>query len=278
MEDSASALHSFWFCVYSLHKVGSARLVCPAMGSVKEVLIVMLVCHVRALSARMSPWLGYESGPCLSWRLGVETNNIRFWRTVPSDCLRYMQNYMLEGQYEHDLNMVVYQITSYMLTIDQVGDGFDSWIFDVDDTCISNLEYYRRSRRFGVDPFDPLDFKSWAVGGCSPAIPAVLELFQHLTDSGFKVFLITGRDIDSLGKATEQNLVSQGFIGYERLILRGPEYRGQSAIVFKSAARRALVEEGYRIWGNVGDQWSDLVGDCLGERTFKLPNPMYFVP
>lgn len=111
----------------------------------------MLLGLARTLATRLSPWLGYESGPCLSWRLGVETNNIRFWHTVPSDCLRYMQNYMLEGQYEHDLNMVVYQITSYMLTIDQVGDGFDSWIFDVDDTCISNLDYYRRSRRFGYE-------------------------------------------------------------------------------------------------------------------------------
>lgn len=35
---------------------------------------------------------------------------------------------------------------------------------------------------------------------------------------------------------------------------------------------------GYRIWGNVGDQWSDLQGNCTGNRTFKLPNPMYFVP
>lgn len=39
-----------------------------------------------------------------------------------------------------------------------------------------------------------------------------------------------------------------------------------------------LQAEGYIIWGNVGDQWSDLQGDCVGNRTFKLPNPMYFVP
>lgn len=49
-------------------------------------------------------------------------------------------------------------------------------------------------------------------------------------------------------------------------------------MVYKSEMRRKIVEEGYRIWGNVGDQWSDLHGQFVGNRTFKLPNPMYFVP
>ncbi|XP_039809242.1 vegetative storage protein 2-like isoform X2 [Panicum virgatum] len=57
-----------------------------------------------------------------------------------------------------------------------------------------------------------------------------------------------------------------------------PEYRGQSSSVFKSAMRKQLVDEGYRIRGNVGDQWTDLQGDCAGDRVFKIPNPMYFVP
>lgn len=49
-------------------------------------------------------------------------------------------------------------------------------------------------------------------------------------------------------------------------------------MVYKSEIRRQLVAEGYKIWGNVGDQWSDLVGEEVGDRVFKLPNPMYFVP
>ena len=48
--------------------------------------------------------------------------------------------------------------------------------------------------------------------------------------------------------------------------------------MFKSAMRKQLVDEGYRIRGNVGDQWSDLQGDCAGDRVFEIPNPMYFVP
>lgn len=60
--------------------------------------------------------------------------------------------------------------------------------------------------------------------------------------------------------------------------VRSATERGRSAVEFKTEMRRRLVEQGYRIWGNVGDQWSDLQGQFVGNRTFKLPNPMYFVP
>jgi len=70
------------------------------------------------------------------------------------------------------------------------------------------------------DPYDPSAFRKWAmIGGC-PAIPSVLRLFGVLVDKGFKVFLLTGRDEESLGEVTKNNLHNQGFIGYERLILR----------------------------------------------------------
>jgi hypothetical protein len=59
---------------------------------------------------------------------------------------------------------------------------------------------------------------------------------------------------------------------------RGTGYRGQTSVAFKSAVRRQLAAEGYRLRGNVGDQWSDLQGGCVGDRVFKVPNPMYFVP
>ncbi|XP_074353338.1 acid phosphatase 1 isoform X2 [Apium graveolens] len=194
----------------------------------------------------------YSYSYCLSWRLAAETNDIRGWRTVPSECLRHVQSYMLLGQY-------------------------DAWILDVDDTCLSNIMYYKL-RQFGCEPYDPQGFKMWASKGGSPAIPATLRLFNKLVEAGFKVILITGRDEETLYQATSDNLHNQGFIGYERLILRSAANKGQGGVVYKSEKRKQLVEEGYRIWGNVGDQWSDLQGDFIGNRTFKLPNPMYFVP
>ncbi|KAL5991363.1 hypothetical protein ACLOJK_012271 [Asimina triloba] len=218
-----------------------------------------------------------ESCRCLSWRVAVEANNVRAWPTVPAQCLEYIETYMMQGQFEQDVGMVVGQIAEYMKDLMPAADGKDAWILDVDDTCLSNLIYYK-GKRFGCDPYDPWAFKKWVQSRSCRAIPAVLELFRKLVDGGYKVFLLTGRDEETMGPPTIDNLHSRGFVGYERLILRSSTYKGQSAVRFKSEVRRQLAAEGYRIRGNVGDQWSDLVGDFAGDRTFKIPNPMYFVP
>ncbi|XP_039161808.1 acid phosphatase 1 isoform X1 [Eucalyptus grandis] len=216
------------------------------------------------------------NGFWLSWRLAVEANNMSAWRTVPPQCQRHVESYMTGGQYEQDLKLTVDQVTTYANGITVSNDGMDAWILDIDDTIISNMLYYKR-KRYGCDPFDAAGFKAWAARGECPAIPAVLGLFKKLVDDGFKVILLTGRDQETLGPATFNNLRNQGFHGYERLIMKTQAYKGQRAITYKSDIRRQLVEEGYRIWGNVGDQWSDLQGQFVGKRTFKIPNPMYFV-
>ncbi|KAL2926840.1 Acid phosphatase 1 [Bienertia sinuspersici] len=214
---------------------------------------------------------------CLSWRMAVEANNMRGWRTIPTQCLRHVQGYMVGANTTRDISLIIDQAYAYLDGIDPLADAMDAWIFDVDDTCLSNLFYYR-VKRFGCDPYNPTEFKTWALRGENPAIQPVLRLFNKLIEVGYKVFLVTGRDEEALGDATLDNLVNQGFVGFERLIMRSAKYRGQSAITYKSKIRRQLVEQGYRIWGNIGDQWSDLQGNFTGDRTFKLPNPMYFVP
>ncbi|XP_059668162.1 acid phosphatase 1 isoform X2 [Cornus florida] len=255
------------------------------MQRIREILVFLfLAVFSKAVYSTKPPHWGYEgeavanrASYCLSWRMAVEANNIRAWRTIPTQCLRHIETYMIGGQYDRDLNLIVDHIITYIDAILLSHDGLDAWILDVDDTCISNIFYYK-GKRYGCDPYDPNGFKAWALRGGCTAIPAVLELFNKLVESGFKVFLVTGRDDETLGQATLDNLHNQGFVGYERLILRTAAYKGLGAVVYKSEIRKQLEGEGYRIWGNVGDQWSDLQGDCIGNRTFKLPNPMYFVP
>jgi predicted secreted acid phosphatase len=41
-----------------------------------------------------------------------------------------------------------------------------------------------------------------------------------LQDKGFKLFLLSGRDEETLGSCTSENLESEGFSGYERLLMR----------------------------------------------------------
>jgi hypothetical protein len=50
-----------------------------------------------------------------------------------------------------------------------------------------------------------------------------------------------------------------------------------TTIEYKSATRKHIESLGYDIVANFGDQYSDLKGG-YADRTFKLPNPNYFLP
>jgi HAD superfamily, subfamily IIIB (Acid phosphatase) len=58
---------------------------------------------------------------------------------------------------------------------------------------------------------------------------------------------------------------------------RGSSDNGKKAVAYKSEKRAELEAEGYRIHGSSGDQWSDLLGLPMAARSFKLPNPMYYI-
>jgi hypothetical protein len=58
---------------------------------------------------------------------------------------------------------------------------------------------------------------------------------------------------------------------------RGADEYETSAVVYKSERRLKIEKDGFRNRGNSGDQWSYLSGYSCGDRTFKLPNPMYFI-
>ena len=60
-------------------------------------------------------------------------------------------------------------------------------------------------------------------------------------------------------------------------ICRDEADNGKSTVQFKSEKRQELKHFHYRVAANVGDQWSDLTGEEAGIRTFKVPNPVYYV-
>ena len=62
------------------------------------------------------------------------------------------------------------------------------------------------------------------------------------------------------------------------ILSRTSDDHGKLATIFKSEKRNEMVNEGYRILGNSGDQWSDLLGSSQSIRSFKVPNPMYYIP
>lgn len=114
----------------------------------REVLVLFFLALLcKAIAIRSQPRT-IDASFCLSWRLAVETNNELPWRTVPNKCSQYVEDYLIHGQYERDLELIMEQALDYVNGISIVGDGKDAWILDVDDTCISNIYYYK-SKNYG---------------------------------------------------------------------------------------------------------------------------------
>lgn len=82
---------------------------------------------------------------CESWRMNVELNNIRDFSVVPSECTSYIGKYMTGSQFTIDSETTIDEITLYLNThCDLKSDGKDAWIFDIDDTLLSNVAYYKK--------------------------------------------------------------------------------------------------------------------------------------
>ncbi|KAM5579208.1 stem 28 kDa glycoprotein-like [Rosa sericea] len=212
---------------------------------------------------------------CLSWRLGVETHNIVGWTTVPAACEGYVGHYMLGHQYRQDSRAVTNEALLYAKSLDLTKDGKNLWVFDIDETTLSNLPYYSH-HGFGVEVYNSTAFNAWVLEGTAPALPESLKLYNKLLALGIKVAFITGRGV-SQRSVTEINLKYVGYHTWEKLVLKNSSYSGNTSVVYKSSERKELEKSGYRIIGNIGDQWSDILGTNVGDRTFKLPDPMYYI-
>nr|ACG43863.1 acid phosphatase 1 precursor [Zea mays] len=215
---------------------------------------------------------------CASWRLAAEANNLAPWAAVPPECAPHVRDYVTGSAYRSDLDLVARESAAYARAAAPAGaaDGRDAWVFDVDETLLSNLPYYAE-HGYGAELFDHHKFDEWVERGEAAAIPSSLKLYNEVRGLGFKTFLLTGRSEAHRG-VTVENLNKQGFHDWEKLILRAAGDREKTATVYKSEKRDEMEQEGYRILGNSGDQWSDLLGSSMSARSFKLPNPMYYIP
>ncbi|KAI8553689.1 hypothetical protein RHMOL_Rhmol05G0036100 [Rhododendron molle] len=232
---------------------------------------------------------------CDSWRYSVETNDAGKWSVVPARCEEYVEEYITGGPYRSDSEMVAVDASAFAGTVNVSGDGTDAWVFDIDETLLCNVPYYAHGTITPLIGF--LCFCFQRVGLCSvvrnksttkrlgtngwilaeaPALPASLKLYKEVQQLGFTIFLLTGRG-ESQRNITVKNLQYAGYSNWTRLILRQESDLGKLAILYKSERRKALEDEGYTIHGSSGDQWSDLSSFAIAARSFKLPNPMYYI-
>ncbi|KAA0061516.1 acid phosphatase 1-like [Cucumis melo var. makuwa] len=220
-----------------------------------------------------------EGNPrCESWKFAVEVNAAGSWKSVPRPCIAFVRDYFNGDRYLSDSRTVVNYSLTFANSVNMAGkeNGRNAWVFDVDETLLSNLPYYRVNG-YGSEAYNNTAFNEWVNKGLAPPLPMSLRLYKKLKHLGFKIFLLTGRG-ESQRNVTQRNLLEAGYFGWDNLIFRGPADEGKKAAVYKSEKRAELVKEGYVIQGSLGDQWSDLIGFALPNRSFKLPNPMYYIP
>jgi acid phosphatase len=146
-------------------------------------------------------------------------------------------------------------------------------VLDIDETALSNWDEEIQDD-FG---YIAKDWNDWVDKKQAPAIAGTLRLYKEAVAHGVFVFFITGRG-ESQKDATTDNLKSAGYDHWAGLALRGPHPKEQSTTEYKSGERKKIVDAGYHIILNVGDQLSDLNGNPQAERSVKLPNPFYYIP
>lgn len=197
----------------------------------------------------------------------------------PSPNLSIYKNQLLQyhnsGEYAKDINAVTHRASIYLkkrVGRNKIFRKKLAVVFDLDETALSNW------KTFSTDDFAyPLKhLHETQELGKDDVIPGTLRLYKTALKNKVAIFFITGRT-SKLRAATITNLNSAGYKQWTDLILKPDNFKGDSAAVFKTAARKKIEDQGYDIVFSIGDQLSDLKGG-YADRTFKLPNPFYYVP
>lgn len=173
-------------------------------------------------------------------------------------------------------------------------------VLDVDDTTLTTWNYEIASNW----AYNPTTNAAYVTGQLFPATPGMVDMATRAAAEGYAIFYITGRPT-SQEPATLGNLTSDGVgidAGYPAPttlsdgedglftkpdVTAYPDYlkvacaddpSGKcTTIHYKSATREHIESLGYDIVANFGDQYSDLKGG-FADRTFKMPNPNYYLP
>jgi predicted secreted acid phosphatase len=179
-------------------------------------------------------------------------------------------------------------------------NGIKAIVLDVDDTSLATWNY-----EISVNwAFTPASNAVFVNEQRFVPVPGMVELANEAAADGFAVIFLTGRgaaqEAATLGNLTSDGVgVDAGFptpttlnngedgLFTKPAVANYPDYLQAACagdpngscttIHYKSATRAHIESLGYDIVANFGDQFSDLEGG-FADRTFKLPNPNYFLP
>jgi hypothetical protein len=178
--------------------------------------------------------------------------------------------------------------------------GTRAIVLDVDDTTLLTWNY----EIFSNWAYNPTTNATYVNGQMFPAVFGMVDLVRTAEREGYAIFYLTGRpatqETATLGNLTEDHSgVDAGYpkptalrdgedglftkpavadySDYLQAACAGDPNGSCTTIHYKSATRAHIESLGYDIVGNFGDQFSDLEGGHA-DRTFKMPNPNYYLP
>jgi hypothetical protein len=141
-------------------------------------------------------------------------------------------------------------------------------VLDIDETSLSHYEELQATNFSGATAA----LAAAVISADSPPIAPTLAVYRAARARRISVFFITGRPQIS-EMPTTQNLDAAGYRERAGLSFKPND---AATIPFKSGQRAKIEKRGFRVVVNVGDQESDLAGGHA-DRSFKLPNPFYFI-
>jgi predicted secreted acid phosphatase len=173
-------------------------------------------------------------------------------------------------------------------------------VLDVDDTTLATWNY----ELFSNWAYNPTTNGTFVTEQRFPAVPGMVDLVKTAEREGYAIFFLTGRPA-AQEQATLGNLTADGvgvdagypkptplsngedglftkppvanYPAYLKTACAGDPNGSCTTLHYKSATRAHIESLGYEIVANFGDQFSDLNGGHA-DRTFKVPNPNYYLP
>ena len=192
--------------------------------------------------------------------------------------------------------------------------GKKAIVLDVDDSTLATYNYEIASNW----AYNPTTNGNYVNGQLFPAVPGMVDMVTKAAKEGYAIIWLTGRpasqEAATLGNLTSDGIgvdagypaptplptATQGggsdgiftkpplFLDPPTNSVLNPAYpqyliaKCGTAVTcntdeYKSATRQYIESLGYDIVANFGDQYSDFSGG-FEDRTFKMPNPSYFLP
>lgn len=178
------------------------------------------------------------------------------------------------GAYDHDISSVTQKALHYLkFRINQnkrlTKPKLLAVVFDIDETALSNYNDMLRLDFGGTEH----NKEVLEADAHDPAIPYTRTLYTFAKNHGVAIFFITGRR-ERLRQTTEKNLMDDGYTQWSGLFMKPNDYHKASITPYKIAMRKRIINMGYDIVINMGDQKSDLNGG-YADMAFKLPDPFY---